>query len=97
MSRDAAKTKDLLYVSNLNSGTVNVYSYPDDKQVGTIKGDYDGPDGICVDKKQDIWVVNNLDASLLSISTAERRQSQTLAVSFFPSAAPSIRRPGTLP
>ncbi len=65
MSPDAAKTKDLLYVSNLNSGKVNVYSYPDDKQVGTIKGNYDGPDGICVDKKNDIWVVNNSDASLV--------------------------------
>src|SRR5579863_8616838 len=49
MSPDAAKTKDLLYVSNLNSGMVNVYSYPTDKLVGTIKGDYDGPDGMCVD------------------------------------------------
>jgi hypothetical protein len=65
MSPDAAKTKDLLYVSNINSGTVNVYSYPDDKQVGTIKGDYDGPDGICVDKKNDIWVVNNQDEGLV--------------------------------
>jgi len=65
MSPDAAKTKDLLYVSNIDSGTVNVYSYPDDKQVGTIKGDYDGPDGICVDKKNDIWVVNNQDEGLV--------------------------------
>ncbi len=65
MSPDAAKTKDLLYVSNIDSGTVNVYSYPDEKQVGMIKGNYDGPDGICVDKKNDIWVVNNSNASLV--------------------------------
>jgi hypothetical protein len=63
MSPDAAKAKDLLYVSNLDSGTVNVYSYPDDKQVGTLTSYYDGPDGICVDKKSDIWIVNNADAS----------------------------------
>ena len=38
MSPDATKTKDLLYVSNIDSGTVNVYSYPDDKQVGGADG-----------------------------------------------------------
>ncbi|HXB84210.1 MAG TPA: hypothetical protein VNU22_12745 [Candidatus Acidoferrum sp.] len=84
MSRDAAKTKDLLYVSNLNSGTVNVYSYPDDKQVGTIKGDYDGPDGICVDKKQDIWVVNNLDASLFEYKHGGKTPIATLGGILFP-------------
>ena len=59
MSPDAAKTKDLLYVSNIDSNTVNVYSYPNDKQVGMITADLSGPDGICVDNKNDIWVVNN--------------------------------------
>jgi hypothetical protein len=78
MSPDAAKTKDLLYVSNLNSGTVNVYSYPSDKLVGTIKGDYDGPDGICVDKKNDIWVVNNSGASLVEYKHGGKTPIATL-------------------
>ncbi|MGC1380686.1 MAG: hypothetical protein WA814_06635 [Candidatus Baltobacteraceae bacterium] len=59
MSPDAAKAKDLLYVSNIDSDTVNVYSYPENKQVGTLTADLASPDGICVDKKTDIWVVNN--------------------------------------
>jgi hypothetical protein len=84
MSPGAAKTKDLLYVSNLNSGAVNVYSYPDDKLVGTIKGDYDGPDGICVDKKNDIWVVNNSDASLLEYKHGGKTPIATLGGILFP-------------
>ena len=32
-----------------------------------LTGDYDGPDGICVDKKGDIWVVNNGDADRLRV------------------------------
>jgi len=79
MSPDAAKTKDLLYVSNLDSGTVNVYSYPDDKQVGTIKGDYDGPDGICVDKKNNVWVVNNSGASLFEYKHGGKTPIATLS------------------
>jgi hypothetical protein len=84
MSPDAAKTKDLLYVSNLDSGTVNVYSYPNDKQVGTIKGDYDGPDGICVDKKNDIWVVNNSDASLVEYKHGGKTPIASLGGILFP-------------
>jgi hypothetical protein len=38
MSPDAAKTKDLLYVSNIDSNTVNVYSYPADKPMGNADG-----------------------------------------------------------
>lgn len=64
MSTEAAKTKDLLYVSNLNqdsSGgyTVNVYSYPQGALMGVLKKDFSAPDGICVDKNNDVWIVNN--------------------------------------
>lgn len=59
MSPDAAKTKALLYVSNLSVNNVTVYSYPKGKLVGTLTTDFASPDGICVDKKNDIWIVNN--------------------------------------
>jgi hypothetical protein len=59
MSRDAAITKDLLYVSNIASNTVSVYSYPEGKRVGTLTTDLASPDGICVDNKNHIWVANN--------------------------------------
>jgi hypothetical protein len=71
MSPDAAKTKDLLYVSNLDSNTVNVYSYPNDKPMGTLTADFSGPDGICVDTKNDIWVVNNSPTGSIPYSVVE--------------------------
>jgi hypothetical protein len=71
MSPDAAKTKDLLYVSNIGLNTVNVYSYPNDKQVGTLTADLSGPDGICVDNKNDIWVVNNSPVGSIPYNVVE--------------------------
>ena len=57
MAPDAA-THALLYVSDYGANDVFVYSYPDDKLVGTLTG-FKGADGICVDKKGDVWIVNN--------------------------------------
>jgi hypothetical protein len=61
MSAEAAKSKDLLYVSDYSyyKNEVDVFSYPADKQVGTLTTDMLNPDGLCVDKKGDVWVVNN--------------------------------------
>ena len=56
-----AATKDLLYVSNFNTETVLVYSYPDGKKMGTLTG-FAQPDGLCSDKKGDVWIVNNEDS-----------------------------------
>jgi hypothetical protein len=52
-------SKDLLYISNYNSDVVDVYSYPQLNKMGTLTG-FHGPDGICSDKKGDVWIVNNL-------------------------------------
>jgi hypothetical protein len=53
-----AATKDLLYISNFNTETVLVYSYPDGKKMGTLTG-FAQPDGLCSDKNGDVWIVNN--------------------------------------
>jgi len=50
--------QDLLYVSNINAGSVAVYSYPEGKLVGTLTG-FHQPDGLCSDKKGDVWIVNS--------------------------------------
>ncbi len=60
MAPGAAK-KDLLYVSNFNTETVLVYSYPDGNKMGTLTG-FAQPDGLCSDKKGDVWIVNNEDS-----------------------------------
>ena len=54
-----AKTKDLLYVTNPGLNEVLVYSYPQSKLVGTLTQFYFVPDGVCTDKKGDVWIVNN--------------------------------------
>jgi hypothetical protein len=53
-----ATTKDLLYVSSYDNGTVSVYSYPQDKVVGKLTG-FAEPDGMCTDNKGDVWITNN--------------------------------------
>jgi hypothetical protein len=53
-----AATQDLLYISNYNTETVVVYSYPQGKLVGTLTG-FAQPDGACSDEKGDVWIVNN--------------------------------------
>jgi hypothetical protein len=53
-----AAAKDLLYISNQDANDVLVFSYPEDKLVGTLSGLY-APEGLCVDKKGDVWVVND--------------------------------------
>lgn len=50
-----AKGDDLLYVTNYS--TVLVFSYPDGKLVGTLKGFYSAV-GECVDAKSDVFITN---------------------------------------
>ena len=64
MSPDAAKTQDLLYVSDINANAVDVYSYPAGKLMGKVTDDVDQPDGICVDGKQNVWIVNSAGADV---------------------------------
>ncbi|HEV3090405.1 MAG TPA: hypothetical protein VGX91_03070 [Candidatus Cybelea sp.] len=55
-----AKNEDLLYVSDLEAQAVYVYDYRGkaNKLVGTITGFFN-PEGLCVDKKGDVWVTND--------------------------------------
>jgi len=56
-----AKGDDLLYVSN--EYNVEVLSYPEGKVVGHLSG-LSGPLGECLDKAQDIWIVDGYAAGL---------------------------------
>jgi len=58
-----AKTEELLYIANYYTNIVRVYSYPAGKLVGSLTTDLSTPDGICVDKQSNIWIVNNSEAS----------------------------------
>ena len=53
-----AKRQDLLYVSDLEAQEVFIYAYRGKKLVGTLGGFFN-PEGLCVDKKGDVWVTND--------------------------------------
>lgn len=53
-----AKKKPLLYVSSVLSNDVYVYSYADQKLVGTLTG-FEEPYGLCADKTGNVWIVDD--------------------------------------
>ncbi|HEX4014000.1 MAG TPA: hypothetical protein VHX17_08950 [Candidatus Cybelea sp.] len=53
-----AKKQNLLYVSDLEAQEVFIYVYGSKKLVGTLGGFFN-PEGLCVDKKGDVWVTND--------------------------------------
>jgi hypothetical protein len=55
-----AKTSDLLYVSDVGTNDVYVYSYSQGKLVGTLKG-FSRPSGLCVDAAGNVFITE-LDA-----------------------------------
>jgi hypothetical protein len=53
----SAKTQNLLYISDDGTNDVYVYSWPGGKLLGKLRGFW-YPQGECVDKKGDVWVVD---------------------------------------
>ncbi len=58
-----AKRGGLLYVSDLNTGNVEVFSYPGGKLKGTIAG-FSAPHGLCVDKAGDVFVTSTTSSQI---------------------------------
>ncbi len=56
MSADA-KTQDLLYISDVGTNEVYVYSYPKGRRVGTLQG-FSSPVRVCSDRAGDVFVTN---------------------------------------
>lgn len=52
-----AAHQNLLYVSDAGTNDVYVYSWPQTRFVGKLKG-FSDPQGECVDKKGDVWIAN---------------------------------------
>jgi hypothetical protein len=55
--------QNLLYVSDLGTGHVNVYSYPQGKLKGTL-ADFVRPQAMCVDKEGDVFVPDLFTAKI---------------------------------
>ncbi len=63
-----AKKGDLLYVSDLLAQVVDIYTYGHGfKLVGTLTGFFN-PEGLCVDKAGDVWVVNDTSGGVHQIT-----------------------------
>lgn len=59
-----ASRDKLLYVSDVGTNDVNVYSYPDGSLVGQLTG-FNEPQGECVDSMGNILITNTLDSDIL--------------------------------
>lgn len=57
LHRGGSASQDLLYISEYGGGVVDVFSYPRGKFLGNLSGLAGTPQGECVDKKGDLWVV----------------------------------------
>lgn len=58
MSPEAKRSKSLLYVSDAPASVVEVFSVPKYSQVGEITDGIDGPQGLAVDQKGNLYVTN---------------------------------------
>jgi hypothetical protein len=72
------KKKALLYISDYNNSVLDVYSYPQLKMVGQVTG-LTNPDGLCNDKKGNIWAANNTGQSLTEYKHGGTSPINTLA------------------
>jgi hypothetical protein len=60
----SASGQDLVYVSDLDAGAVNVFTYPAGQQVGSLAG-FQNPQGECVDAKGNVWLTNSFQSEIV--------------------------------
>lgn len=78
------KNGPLLYISDTYENALDVYSYPKLTKVGQVTG-LTYPDGLCNDKKGNIWVANNLGQSLTEFAHGGTSPKATLSdPNYFP-------------
>lgn len=89
-----AKSSDLLYVGDLYD--VTVYSYPQGKLEGRLRGFYE-IGGECVDAKQDVFVVSTLGGKIVEYAHGGKKPIQTLqAAGYEPADCATDRTTGNL-
>jgi hypothetical protein len=72
-----AKNEDLVYVSDVYNGIIDVYVYGKSKQVGAIRG-FDEPTGECVDKRGDVWVTEYFGDQAFEFAHGDRKPLKVL-------------------
>ena len=64
MNPDAKNELHLLYISDIGTNDVYVYSYPRGKLMGALTG-FESPEGECVNKAGDVWITNTSAAEIV--------------------------------
>ena len=84
LARPQARSADLLYVSNYQNSTVDVYTYPGGSRVATLTG-FSKPQGECADAAGDVFIANTNDHDILEYAHGGTEPIATLHDSqYFP-------------
>jgi hypothetical protein len=75
---DAAKG-DLAYISDGESSSVNIYSFPQGKLVGELTGFNPPPSGLCSDSKGNVFVPEQVKSDILEFAHGATTPSATLS------------------
>lgn len=74
---------ELLYVSDIGAESVDVFSYPAKKLVGTLTG-FVEPNGLCADKKGNVFVADSFDARIVEYAHGGTSSIATLGTGGIP-------------
>jgi hypothetical protein len=93
------KGSSLLYISDYGSNVVYFYDYTPGKigkQAGEITSGISGPQGLCTDKKGDVWVSNTNDTQELEYASGSTKQKTSLTTTGYYPADCAVSKKGDL-
>ncbi|HYL27600.1 MAG TPA: hypothetical protein VEW74_07175 [Candidatus Nitrosotalea sp.] len=99
VSPDKKKKAALLYISDYGSNVVDFYNYTPGKigsQAGSISSGISGPQGLCSDKKGDVYVANTNNGQVLEYGHGSTTVKNTLTTSGEYPAGCSVSKKGDL-
>jgi hypothetical protein len=67
ISPDVKKAPRLLFISDIDTNDVYIFTMPAMKLSGTLTG-FDGPQGVCADRSGNVWVANTKSAEIQQYS-----------------------------
>jgi hypothetical protein len=82
VSPDKKKKGSLVYISDYGAGVVYFYNYTPGKigsEAGSISSGISGPQGLCSDKKGDVYIANTDDSNVLEYAHGSTTLKNTLS------------------
>jgi hypothetical protein len=74
----AAKTQMLLYISDVGTNDVYIFTFPQLKLSGTLKG-FSEPQGECADSKGNVWIANTAKKTIVEYAHAGTKQIKSVS------------------